>query len=87
MHHIEAREASRVPCCITLLQYYKKRNATMPRKPIDRDAVRRADAQLDQLLQEPPELCEPNPARRQALEGWLESHQQEETDDATPEDR
>jgi len=35
-----------VPCRITLLQYYKKRNATMPRKPIDRDAVRRADAKL-----------------------------------------
>lgn len=59
----------------------------MPRKPIDREAVRRADAKLDQLLQEHPELREPNPARQQALEGWLQEHIQEAPDDATPKDR
>jgi len=59
----------------------------MPRKPIDRDAVRRADAKLDQLLRDHPELHEPNPERRHALEGWLEHNLQEETDDATSEDR
>ena len=59
----------------------------MPRKPIDLDAVHRADAKLDQLLQEHPELREPNPERQQALEGWLESNLQEEADDATSEDR
>ena len=59
----------------------------MPRKPIDLDAVRRADAKLDQLLREHPKLREPNPERQQALEAWLQEHTQEDTNDATPEDR
>jgi hypothetical protein len=59
----------------------------MPRKAIDHEAVRRADAKLDQLLREHPELCEPNPERQQALEGWLERNLQEDTDHATQADR
>ena len=59
----------------------------MAEKPIDLEAVRRADAKLKQLLEEHPELREPNPARQQALEVWLQEHPQEDTDDATPEDR
>ena len=56
----------------------------MPRKPINLEAVRRADAQLDQLLREHHELREPNPERQQALEAWLHDHPQEEdTDDGT----
>jgi hypothetical protein len=59
----------------------------MPRKPIDLEAVRRADAKLKQLLQEHPELREPNPEREQALQAWLEEHGQEDRDDATETDR
>jgi cytochrome c556 len=59
----------------------------MGEKPIDLEAVRRADARLKQLLEEHPELREPNPERQEALEAWLESHLQEDTDDATSEDR
>ena len=59
----------------------------MPRKPIDLEAVRRADAKLDQLLREHPELCEANPERQQALEAWLQDHLQEESDDGTQDDR
>ena len=55
----------------------------MPRKPIDLEAVRRADAKLDQLLREHPELREPNPERQQALEAWMQDHLQEERDDDT----
>ena len=59
----------------------------MPRKPIDLEAVRRADAKLDQLLREHPELREPNPERQQALEAWLQDHLQEEHDNGTEADR
>ena len=59
----------------------------MAEKPIDFEAVRRADAKLKQLLEDHPELREPNPERQKALEGWLESNLQEDTDDVTPEDR
>ena len=52
----------------------------MPRKPIDLEAVRRADAKLKQLLEDHPELREPNPERQEALEAWLEDHLQEEED-------
>ena len=58
----------------------------MAEKPIDLEAVRRADAKLKQLLEEHPELREPNPARQQALEAWLKDHMEDEND-ATPEDR
>ncbi len=59
----------------------------MAEKPIDLEAVRRADAKLKQLLEDHPELREPNLERQKALEGWLESNLQEDTDDVTPEDR
>ena len=51
----------------------------MAEKPIDLEAVRRADARLKQLLEKHPELREPNPDRQQALEAWLEDleHQEE----------
>jgi len=53
----------------------------MGEKPIDLEAVRRADAKLKQLLEDHPELREPNPERQKALEAWLEDHLQEEEDD------
>jgi len=48
--------------------------------PSDLEAIRRADARLKQLLQEHPELREPNPERQEALEAWLEDHLQEDED-------
>ncbi len=59
----------------------------MAEKPIDLEAVRRADAKLKQLLADYPELREPNSERQQALEDWLRDHTEEETDDATADDR
>lgn len=59
----------------------------MPRKPIDCEAVRQADAELARLLAEHPELREPNLERQQALDAWLQEHTRENTDDATTEDR
>jgi hypothetical protein len=53
----------------------------MADKPIDREAVRRADAKLKQLLEEHPELREPHPERQQALEAWLEDPLEEEEED------
>jgi hypothetical protein len=52
----------------------------MADKPIDFEAVRRADAKLKQLLEDHPELREPNPERQKALEAWLEDHLEEEED-------
>jgi hypothetical protein len=52
----------------------------MPRKPIDIEAVRRADAKLAQLLRDHPELREPNPERQEALEAWLEEHIEKDDD-------
>ena len=51
------------------------------KRPIDLEAIRRADAQLKQLLKDHPELREPNPERQQALAEWLEHHLGEEADD------
>ena len=60
----------------------------MPKKPIDLERVRRADADLAKLLEEHPDLCESNPERQQALEAWVhDTLQQEATDDGTQEDR
>jgi len=53
----------------------------MAEKPVDLEAVRRADAKLTQLLEEHPELREPNPERQEALAAWLEAHLQEDEDD------
>jgi hypothetical protein len=50
----------------------------MRERPIDLEAVRRADAKLEQLLEDHPELREPNPERQEALEAWLEDLQEEE---------
>jgi hypothetical protein len=50
----------------------------MQEKPVDLDAVRRAEAKLDQLLQEHPELRKPNPERQKALEEWLDTLDQED---------
>jgi hypothetical protein len=50
----------------------------MSEKVINLDAVRRADAKLDLLLREHPELREPNPERQQALEAWLDALDQED---------
>jgi hypothetical protein len=58
----------------------------MTEKPIDLEAVRRAQARLKQLLADHPELREPNPERQQALEAWLEDLEEEE-DHGTSEDR
>jgi hypothetical protein len=52
----------------------------MADKPIDLEAVRRADAKLKRLLEDHPELREPNPERQKALEAWLEDHLEEEED-------
>lgn len=52
----------------------------MPRKPIDLEAVRRADEKLKKLLEEHPELREPNPERQEALEAWLQGHLDESDD-------
>jgi len=46
--------------------------------PSDREAIRRADARLKQLLEAHPELREPNPERQKALEAWLEDLDEEE---------
>jgi len=48
--------------------------------PSDLEAIRRADARLTQLLEEHPELREPNPERQEALEAWREEHLQEDED-------
>jgi hypothetical protein len=55
----------------------------MPRKPIDLERVRRADAELVKLLAEHPELREHNPERQAALQAWLEAHLEEGHDDGT----
>jgi hypothetical protein len=52
----------------------------MGEKPIDLEAVRRVDAKLKKLLEDHPELREPNPERQEALEDWLKDHLREETD-------
>jgi hypothetical protein len=57
----------------------------MPRKPINMEAVRHTLARLDQLIAEHPELLH-NPERQEALSDWLETLE-EETGDATPEER
>lgn len=49
----------------------------MRKKPIDLQAVRRADARLKKLLKEHPELREPNPERQAALGDWLKTHTEE----------
>ena len=46
----------------------------MADKPLDLEAIRRADATLKQLLENHPELRKPNPERQEALEAWLEEH-------------
>jgi hypothetical protein len=51
----------------------------MPQRPIDLDAVRRAEARLDQLLREHPELREANPERQQVLEEWLQDNLKEQS--------
>lgn len=50
----------------------------MPRRPVDIGAVRRAEAKLDQLLREHPELREANPERQQALDEWLQANLKEQ---------
>jgi hypothetical protein len=58
---------------------------SMAEKPIDLAAVRRADDQLAQLLQDHPELR--NPERAEALEAWLQSLDTEkDTDDGATEE-
>jgi hypothetical protein len=59
----------------------------MTEKPIDLEAVRRADAKLKQLLEDHPELREPHPERQEALEAWLEDHLEEGEDHGPSEDR
>jgi hypothetical protein len=59
----------------------------MPEQPVDLEALRQIDAQIDALLDKYPELREPNPERQQALGDWLQDHLQEEDNDATTEDR
>jgi hypothetical protein len=51
----------------------------MPKKPIDLEALRRIDAQLDALLDTYPELRKPNPEREAALVEWLKTLEEEET--------
>jgi hypothetical protein len=50
----------------------------MADKPIDLEAIRKADARPKQLLEDHPDLREPNPERQEALEAWLEDHLQEQ---------
>ena len=50
----------------------------MSRKPVDLEAVRRADAKLAKALEDYPELREPNPERQEALEAWLEDLEKED---------
>ena len=47
-------------------------------KPINLEAIRKADARLKQLLEDHPDLGEFNPERQEALEAWLEDHLQEQ---------
>jgi hypothetical protein len=69
--------------CVAVLRDYRitHKGERMADKPIDREAVRRADAKLKQLLEDHPELREPNPERHKALEAWLEDHLEEEEED------
>lgn len=50
----------------------------MADRPIDLEAIRKADARLKQLLEDHPDLREPNPERQEALEAWLKDHLQEQ---------
>jgi hypothetical protein len=59
----------------------------MPKKPIDLDRIRQADERLDRLLEEHPELTQPNPERQQALEEWRQEHLPEEEEDGQEPDR
>jgi hypothetical protein len=53
----------------------------MPRrKPIDLEAVRQADAKLKKLLEDHPELRHPHPEREAALQEWLDSLDEEDSD-------
>ena len=54
----------------------------MPRKPIDLDAVRRAEAKVAGALSQYPELGAPNPEREAALGEFLPTLDTEEADDA-----
>ena len=50
----------------------------MPKKPVNLEAIKRLDAQLDALLRAHPELREPNPEREAALYEFLETLEQED---------
>ena len=50
----------------------------MADKPIDLEVIRKANARLKQLLEDHPDLREPNPERQEALEAWLEDYLQEQ---------
>ena len=49
----------------------------MPKKPIDLQAIRQAEARLRQLLKDHPELRDP--ARQEALADWLTTLDKEDT--------
>jgi hypothetical protein len=51
----------------------------MPRKAIDLQAVRQAEERLRKLLEEHPELRDPE--RQEALAEWLTTLEQEDTKD------
>jgi len=51
----------------------------MPEKPIDLQAVRQAEERLRKLLEEHPELRDPE--RQEALAEWLATLEQEDTND------
>ena len=49
----------------------------MPKKPIDLQAIRQAEARLKKLLEEHPELRDPE--RQEACGEWLATLEQEES--------
>jgi hypothetical protein len=49
----------------------------MPKKPIDLQAIREAEARLKQLLEAHPELRDPD--RQEALAEWLHTLDEEDT--------
>ncbi len=69
--------------CVAVLRDYRitHQGERMADKPIDLEAVRRAVAKLKQLLEDHPELREPNPERQKALEAWLEDTLEEKEED------
>ena len=56
-------------------------------KPVNQEAIRAIEAQLERVLEAYPELLDVNPERQKALEEWLEGLGEGGAEDGVQEDR